>query len=138
MRKFLCLLFLTISACSSNSELPHIQGEWAIGQEIAAAPIVGISDEETAELIGDKVTISEQKILFQNQSCDYTRIEKNEQTIAEFLQFYSLDTNTKLPDGTSVFSIDCEGSMAIKHLLNNKDKLWLIWYGVLLGADRVW
>ena len=131
MHKLLCLLFLTLAACSNVSELGDIQGEWTINKELASAPIVGISDEETAELIGDKLSISEREILFQNQSCDYTRIEKNEQTIAEFLQFYSLDTNTKLPDGTSVFSIDCEGSMAIKHLLNNKDKLWLIWYGVL-------
>jgi hypothetical protein len=137
MRIFLCLLFLTLSACSNNSKLPGIKGEWTITKELAAAPIVGISNEETAELIGDKLTISEQEILFQNQSCDYTSIEKNKQAIAEFLQFYSLGTSTNLPEGTSVLSVDCEGNMAIKHLLNNKDRLWLIWYGVLLEADRI-
>ncbi|MEK9816431.1 MAG: hypothetical protein VW447_04855 [Limnobacter sp.] len=137
MHKLLCLLFLTLAACSNVSELGDIQGEWTISKELAAAPIVGISDEETAELIGDKLSISEQEILFQNQSCDYSRVEKNEQTIAEFLQFYSLDSNTKLPVGTSVLGVDCEGSMAIKHLLISKDRLWLIWYGVLLEADRI-
>lgn len=137
MRIFLCLTFLTLSACSNNSELPGIKGEWTITKELTAAPIVGISNEETTELIGDKLTISEQEILFQNRSCDYTRIEKNEKAITEFLQFYSLDTNTKLPEETSVLSVDCEGSMAIKHLLNSKDRLWLIWYGVLLEADRI-
>lgn len=137
MRKFLCLLFLTLSACSNNSELPGIQGEWAITQELAASPIVGISDDETAELIGNKLTISGQEILFQNQSCDYSSVEKNEQIIVEFLQFYSLDTTTKLPEGTSVLSVDCEGIITIKHLLTSKDRLWLVWYGVLLEADRI-
>lgn len=94
-------------------------------------------DDEIAELIGEKLTISEQEILFQNQSCDYSRIEKNEQTIAEFMQFYSLDTKTKLPEGTSVLSVNCVSSMTIKHLLASKDRLWLIWYGVLLEADQV-
>lgn len=136
MRKFLCLLFLSLSACLNNSKLPDIKGEWAIRKELAAAPIVGISDEETAGLIGDKLSINEQEIQFQNQICAYTRVEKNEQTLAEFLQFYSLDKNTKLPEGTSVLSVDCEGDMAIKHLLNSEDRLWLIWYGVLLEADR--
>lgn len=137
MHKLLCLLFLTLAACSNVSELGDIQGEWTISKELAAATIVGISDEETAELIGDKLSISEQEILFQNQSCGYSRVETNEQTIAELLQFYSLDTNTKLPVETSVLGVDCEGSMAIKHLLISKDRLWLIWYGVLLEADRI-
>ncbi len=136
MRIFLCLLFTTLTACLNVSESREFQGEWTISKELAAAPIVGISAEETAGLIGDKLSISEQEILFQNQTCAYSFVEKK-QTVAEFMQFYSLDSNTKLPEGTSVLSVDCEGDMAIQHLLSNKNRLWLIWYGVLLEADRI-
>ena len=65
----------------NNSKLPDIKGEWAISKELAAAPIVGISNEETAGLIGDKLSINEQEIQFQNQTCTYSRVEKNEQTL---------------------------------------------------------
>lgn len=33
--------------------------------------------------------------------------------------------------------MDCEGEMTIKHLLTNENRLWLVWYGVLLGAGRI-
>lgn len=137
MRKFVFLVFMALAACSNNSAPQGIQGEWAIKGELAAAPIVGISDEETAELIGAKLLVSSRSIQFQNHTCDYTLVENNKQTIAEFLQFYSLDANTTLPEGTSVLSMDCEGGMRIKHLLASNNKLWLVWYGVLLEADRV-
>ena len=137
MHKLLCLLFLTLAACSNVSELGDIQGEWTISKELAAAPIVGISNEETAGLIGDKLSISAKTIQFQNQTCDYSRLESNKQSLSEFLQFYSLDTNTKLPEKTSVLSMDCEGEMTIKHLLASEDRLWLVWYGVLFEADRI-
>ena len=136
MRKFICILFIALAACSNNSEPHGIQGEWTIDKELTAAPIVGISDEDTAALIGDKLSVSTQGIKFQNYTCDYSHVEANKQTIAEFLQFYSLDANTNLPDETTVLSTDCEGDITIKHLLINKDTLWLVWYGVLLEASR--
>ena len=58
MRKFACILLIALAACSNNSEPQAIQGEWTIHKELAAAPIVGISDEETTGLIGDKLSIS--------------------------------------------------------------------------------
>ncbi|WP_341237618.1 hypothetical protein [uncultured Limnobacter sp.] len=137
MRKFACILFIALAACSNNSEPQAIQGEWTINKELTAAPIVGISDEETAGLIGDKLSISAKTIQFQNQTCDYSRLESNKQSLSEFLQFYSLDTNAKLPEKTNVLSMDCEGEMTIRHLLTSKDRLWLVWYGVLLEADRI-
>jgi hypothetical protein len=137
MRKFVFLVFMALAACSNNSAPQGIQGEWTINKEVAAAPIAGISDEETAELIGDKLFVRAQSIQFQNHTCDYTLVENNKQTIAEFLQFYSLDASTKLPEGTSVLRMDCEGGMAIKHLLASNDKVWLVWYGVLLEATRI-
>lgn len=137
MLKFIYLPFIALAACTNNSEPQGILGEWTIKKEVAASPIVGISDEETAQLIGDKLSVSTQSIQFQNHTCDYKLVENNKQTIAEFLQFYSLDASTKLPEETSVLSVDCEGGMTIKHLLASKDKVWLIWYGVLLEAGRI-
>lgn len=137
MRKFACILLIALAACSNNSEPQAIQGEWTIHKELAAAPIVGISDEETTGLIGDKLSISAKSIQFQDQTCEYNRVESNKQNLSEFLQIYSLDTNAQLPEKTSVLSMNCEGEMTIRHLLTGEDKLWLVWYGVLFEADRI-
>ncbi|MDP3271384.1 MAG: hypothetical protein U1D69_11790 [Polynucleobacter sp.] len=137
IRTFASILFIALVACSNNSEPQAIQGEWAIHKELAAAPIVGISDEETAGLIGGKLSISDKSIQFQDQTCEYSRVESNKQNLSEFLQIYSLDTNARLPEKTSVLSMDCEGEMTIRHMLTGEDKLWLVWYGVLLEADRI-
>lgn len=136
MRNFIFILLLALAACSNNSDPQSLQGEWTIDKEITAAPIVGISDEEAAALIGQSLTINAKKIEFQNKSCVYKSIEDNQQTVAEFLRLYSLDAGTKFPENTTVLNIDCEGALAIEHLVINKDTLWLVWYGVLLQASK--
>lgn len=136
MRNFIFILLLALAACSSNSDPHSLQGVWTIDKELTAAPIVGISDEEVAALIGQPLTINTEKIEFQNKSCVYKSIKDNKQTVAEFLRFYSLDAGTKFPENTTVLNLDCEGGLAIEHLLTNKDTLWLVWYGVLLQASK--
>lgn len=73
-------------------------------------------------------------MLQQSRPAKLARCVDYRQTVAEFLQFYSLDADTKFPESTLVLNIDCEGDLAIEHLLINKGKLWLVWYGVLLEA----
>lgn len=136
MRNYIFILLLALAACSNNSDPQSLQGEWTIDKEITAAPIVGISDEEATALIGQSLTINAKKIEFQNKSCVYKSIEDNKQTVTEFLRFYSLDADTTFPEGTAVLNIDCEGDLAIEHLLTNEDTLWLVWYGVLLQASK--
>lgn len=95
-----------------------------------------MGNEEAVALIGQPLTINAEKIEFQNKSCVYKGTEDNKQTLAEFLRFYSLDAGTKFPESTTVLNLDCEGDLAIEHLLTNKDTLWLVWYGVLLQASK--
>lgn len=61
---------MALTACSNNFDLRSIQGEWTVNKELTAAPIVGISDEETAALIGEKLLLRSQKIQFQNRACE--------------------------------------------------------------------
>lgn len=136
MRKFIFILLAALAACSSNSDTHNLQGVWTIDKELTAAPIVGLSDEEAAALIGQPLTINAKRIEFQNKSCVYESIGENRQTVAEFLQFYSLDADTSFPESTAVLNIDCEGDLAIENLLTNKDTLWLVWYGVMLQASK--
>lgn len=136
MRNFIFILLLALAACSNNSDPHSLKGVWTIDKELSAAPIVGLSNEEADALIGQPLTINAEKIEFQNKSCVYESIRDNKQTVAEFLQFYSLDSGTKFPENTIVLNLDCEGDMAIEHLLTNKDTLWLVWYGVLLETSK--
>jgi len=127
MRKFACILLIALAACSNNSEPQAIQGEWTIHKELAAATNFRMNDYENTGLIGDKLSISAKSIQFEEQTCEYNRVESNKQNLSEFLQIYSLDTNAQLPEKTSVLRMNCEGEMTIRHLLTGEDKLWLVW-----------
>lgn len=136
MRNFIFILLLALAACSNNSDPHSLQGVWTINKELTAAPIVGISDEEATALIGRPLTIDAEKIEFQNKSCVYKSIEDKKQTVAKFLRLYSLDADTTFPENTTVLNLDCEGDLALEHLLTNRDTLWLVWHGVLLQASK--
>lgn len=136
MRTFAFTLLLALTACTGTSDPYGLQGTWAVNKERAAAPIVGLSDEDTARLIGENLSVSATTMKFQNRSCEYKHGERNEKNIKEFLEFYSLNSDTELPKSTLILEIDCSGDLAIDQVLMNQNKIWFIWYGVLLEANR--
>ncbi|WP_370262402.1 hypothetical protein [Limnobacter sp.] len=132
-----CLSVL-VSACSvKNDSSLKLIAQWQVTEIVASAPIVGLDENESTAILGRLLFVKKDRLEFLGETCHYKEVIPAEKSIAAFLNEYALDQAIENElDGATLMNIACEGDFVLDHIVVSEERVWFVWYCVLLEARK--